>query len=64
MQLGSFDSVQAYHLNFSLTDRDGVLIFARPQERTEPEEAETRDRAQEDIKKAEAAKHQKQAHGE
>ena len=42
--------------------RDGVrvLIFACPQERTEPEEAETRDRAQEDIKRAEAAKRQKQ----
>ena len=61
MQLGSFNSVHAYRVNFSQTDRDGILIFACPQERTEPEEAETRDGAQEDIKKAEAAKRQKQA---
>ena len=61
MQLGSFNSVHAYRVNFSPTDRDGILIFACPQERTEPEEAETRDEAQEDIKKAEAAKRQKQA---
>ena len=61
MQLGSFNSVHAYRVNFSPTDRDGILIFACPQERTEPEEAETRDGAQEDIKKAEAAKRQKQA---
>ena len=61
MQLGSFNSVHAYHVNFSPTDRDGILIFACPQERTEPEEAETRDRAEEDIKKGEAAKRQKLA---
>ena len=61
MQLGSFNYVHAYRVNFSPTDRDGILIFACPQKRTEPEEAETRDEAQEDIKKAEAAKRQKQA---
>ena len=64
VQLGSFNSVHAYRVYFSPTDRDGILIFACPQESTEPEEAETRDRAQEDIKKAEAAKRQKQAHEE
>ena len=53
--------MHAYRVHFSPTDRDGILIFACPQERTEPEEAETRDRAQEDIKKAEAAKRHKQA---
>ena len=61
MQLGSFNSVHAYPVNFSLTDRDRILIVACPQERTEPEEDETRDRAEEDIKKAEAAKRQRQA---
>ena len=61
MQKGSFNSVHAYCVNFLPTDRDGILIFACPQERTGPEEAETRDRAEEDIKKAEAAERQKQA---
>ena len=37
------------------------MFFACSQERTEPEEAETRDRAEEGIKKAEAAKRQKLA---
>ena len=59
MQLGSFNSVHAYRV--SRTDRDWILIFACLQERTEPEEAERRDRAEEDMKKAEAAKRQKQA---
>ena len=52
--------MHAYRVNFSPTDRDAILIFACPQERTGPEEAETRDRAEEDIKKAEAAKREKQ----
>ena len=61
MQLGSFNSVHAYCHNSSPNDRDAILIFACAQERTKPEKAETRDRAEEDIKKAEAGKRQKQA---
>ena len=61
MQLGSFNSVHTYRVNFSPTDRDGILIFACPREHTEREEAEKRDRPEEDRKKAEAAHRQKQA---
>ena len=39
----------------------GFSIFACPQERTEREEAEKRDQAEGDRKKAEAAHRQKQA---
>ena len=60
MQLGSFNSVHTYHVNFSPKYRDGILIFACTQERTEREEAEKPDTAEEDIKKAEAAKRRKQ----
>ena len=61
MQLRSLDSVHTYRVGFFPTDRHGVLIFACPQERTEREEAEKRDQAEGDRKKAEAAHRQKQA---
>ena len=53
--------MNTYRVNFSPTDRDGILIFACPQERTKREEAERRDRAEEDGKKAEAVHRPKQA---
>ena len=52
--------MHAYRVKFSPTDRDGILIFACPQERIEREEADTRNRAEEAIKKVVAAKPQKQ----
>ena len=61
VQLRSVNSVNTYRVNFSPTDRDGILTFACPHERTEREEAERRDRAEEDRKKAEAAHRPKQA---
>ena len=64
MQLGSFNSLHTYGVNFFLTDRDGILIFACPQGRTKREEADKRHRADEDRKKAEAAKRQIQAEEE
>ena len=54
-----FQFVHTYRVYFFRMDRDGLLILACPQERTEREEAEKRDGVEEDTNNAEAARRQK-----